>query len=55
MGLIKEPLEVDFFVEPRSLSIEEKKQITNYIKEYKAKISSKKSIVVRRMRKIKAS
>ena len=36
MGLIKEPLDVDFEVDPRPLTEEEKKQISNYIKAYKA-------------------
>ncbi len=45
MGLIKEPLDVDFEVDPRPLTEEEKKQISNYIKAYKAKHSSEKSDV----------
>jgi hypothetical protein len=39
MGLIKEPSGVDFFVEPRLLSEEEKTKISSYIAAYK---SSKK-------------
>jgi len=54
MGLIKEPLEVDFFVEPRSLTIREKEQISNYIKEYKAKQTKPKSRVKRKLEKVKA-
>ena len=37
MGLIKEPLNVDFEFDPRPLTKEEKEQISNYIKAYKAK------------------
>ena len=35
MGLIREPLNVDFFVEPNMLTNEEKKQISEYIRNYK--------------------
>jgi hypothetical protein len=31
MGIIKEPLEVDFFVDPRPLTKEELKTITDFI------------------------
>lgn len=41
MGLIREPLDVDFEVDPRPLTREEKEQISNYIKAYKAKNSRK--------------
>ena len=37
MGLIREPLDVDFTVDPRPLSKEEREQISNYIIAYKAK------------------
>ncbi|MBP8850709.1 MAG: hypothetical protein KBG80_09130 [Breznakibacter sp.] len=37
MGLIRESLEVDFFVDPRPLSENEKKMISDYIKADKAK------------------
>jgi hypothetical protein len=37
MGLIKEPLEVDFEFDPKPLTKEEKEKISNYIKAYKAK------------------
>ena len=37
MGLIREPLDVDFEFDPRPLTEEEKIQISNYIKAYKAK------------------
>jgi hypothetical protein len=36
MGLIREPFDVDFEVDPRPLTKEEKEQISNYIKTYKA-------------------
>ena len=42
MGLIREPLDVDFEVDPRPLTKEEKEQISNYIKAYKAQYSQKK-------------
>ncbi len=32
MGLIKEPLDVDFFVEPKLLSDKERKMISEFIK-----------------------
>ena len=41
MGLIKEPLNVDFEFDPRPLTKEEKEQISNYIKAYKAKHAQK--------------
>jgi hypothetical protein len=37
MGLIKEPLGVDFVVDPKSLTREEKDAISQYIRKYKAK------------------
>jgi hypothetical protein len=37
MGLIKEPLDVDFEFNPRPLSSEERQRISDYIKTYKAK------------------
>lgn len=43
MGLIKEPLDVDFYVDPRPLTEEEKLAISKYIQEYKAKHSKKHS------------
>jgi hypothetical protein len=32
MGLIREPLDVDFYVDPRPLTKEEQKMISDYIK-----------------------
>lgn len=44
MGLIKEPLDVDFVVESRPLTKEEEKAISEFIKADKEKRSSKKRI-----------
>lgn len=40
MGLLKEPLDVDFFVDPKTLSQMEERLITEYIKSDKEKNSS---------------
>jgi hypothetical protein len=37
MGLIKEPLDIDFFVDPTPLTDAERALISQYIKKYKAK------------------
>ena len=37
MGLIKEPLDVDFYIDPRPLTKEEQKMISDYIKADKTK------------------
>jgi hypothetical protein len=37
MGLIREPLDVDFYVDPRPLTKEERKMISDYIKADKQK------------------
>ncbi len=37
MGLIKEPLNIDFTIDPRPLTEEEQKAISNYIQAEKAK------------------
>lgn len=37
MGLIREPLDVDFTVDPRPLTEEEQKAISSYIQAQKAK------------------
>ena len=42
MGLIREPLDVDFFVDPRPLTETEKKMISDYIRVDKEKRKSKK-------------
>ncbi|HEX5152900.1 MAG TPA: hypothetical protein VFW07_15725 [Parafilimonas sp.] len=43
MGLIKEPLDVDFYVDPRPLTKEEREKISQHIREYKAKMAKRKS------------
>jgi hypothetical protein len=43
MGLIREPLDVDFYVDPTPLTKKEKEAISKYIREYKAKHAVKKS------------
>ncbi|MEI7421908.1 MAG: hypothetical protein WCK18_07430 [Prolixibacteraceae bacterium] len=43
MGLIKEPLEVDFFVDPKPLTKQDQKMISDFIKADKAKGNPKKS------------
>lgn len=42
MGLIKEPLDVDFFVDPKPLTEKEKKIISDFIRADKEKRKSKK-------------
>jgi hypothetical protein len=37
MGLVREPLDVDFVVDPKSLTQQEKEAVSQYIREYKAK------------------
>jgi hypothetical protein len=46
MGFIREPLEVDFFVEPRMLTAGEKAQISEHIRKYKSKQKGLKSKTV---------
>jgi len=41
MGHIKEPLDVDFTVDPRPLTEEEQKAISNYIQAEKSKNKAK--------------
>ena len=43
MGLIREPLDVDFYVDPRPLTKEEREKISQHIREYKAKMAKQKS------------
>ena len=43
MALIKEPLDIDFFVEPVPLSDAERMTISDFIKNYKKKNSAKKN------------
>jgi hypothetical protein len=39
MGLIREPLDVDFYVDPRPLTKKEQEMISRHIREYKAKMT----------------
>ena len=43
MGLIREPLDVDFVVDPCPLTEKEKQQISEYIRTYKARHAKKHS------------
>lgn len=43
MGLIREPLDVDFYVDPKPLTKEEREKISLHIREYKAKLARLKS------------
>ena len=43
MGLIKEPLDVDFYVDPRPLTKKEREAISKHIREYKEKMAKRKS------------
>jgi hypothetical protein len=42
MGLIKEPKDVDFFVVNKKLTKKERKEMVDFIEEYKRKQKSKK-------------
>jgi hypothetical protein len=42
MGLIREPLDVDFYVDPRPLTKVEREKISRHIREYKAKMAKQK-------------
>ena len=41
MGLIKEPLEVDFYVDPRPITKEDQKAVSDFIKADKLKNARK--------------
>ncbi|MES1219814.1 MAG: hypothetical protein ABUT20_30215 [Bacteroidota bacterium] len=43
MGLIKEPLGVDFYVDPRPLTKKEREAISKHIREYKEKMAKLKN------------
>jgi hypothetical protein len=45
MGLVREPMNVDFFVDPRPLTIEEQKMISDYIIADKQKRKQLKNLV----------
>lgn len=44
MGLIREPLDVDFFVDPKALTMKDKKIISDFIKADKEKRKNKKTL-----------
>lgn len=44
MGLIKEPKEIDFYVDPRPLTVKEQKRISDFIKADRAKGKRRKKI-----------
>ena len=54
MGLIKEPLDVDFVVEPGMLTEKEKEKISKYINDRKSKAAIKKAAGKRIKRTIKS-
>ena len=41
MGLVREPLDVDFVVDPKPLTQKEREAVSQYIREYKAKQAKK--------------
>ena len=43
MGLIREPLDVDFYVQSKPLTKKEMEAISQHIQEYKAKIAKQKT------------
>ena len=45
MGLIREPLDVDFVVDSQPLTEAEKEAISNYIRSYQAKLVHRKRIL----------
>ena len=53
MGLIREPLDVDFYFDPAPLTIEEKEAISKYISEYKLKEKHKNNHKKKSIRLIK--
>jgi hypothetical protein len=55
MGLIREPLDVDFVVDSRPLTKKEKEKISAYIREYKIKHPHKKSGIKKRKPKRKTT
>ena len=44
MGLIKEPLGIDFYVDPRPLTLQDQKMISDFIKADKAKRKPEKNL-----------
>jgi len=54
MGLIKEPLDVDFYVDPRPLTKNEEIAISKFIKAHKSKMKTLKGIKTKKAKKVKA-
>jgi hypothetical protein len=52
MGLVKEPLDVDFYVDPKPLTDKERLLISQHIREYKAKMAKQKSRKTQATRKL---
>jgi hypothetical protein len=54
MGIVREPLEVDFVVDPRPLTLQERKMISDFIKldKMKRKGSREKPIKKARQKKL---
>jgi hypothetical protein len=46
MGLIKEPWDIDFYVDPRPLTLEEQKRISDFIKADKKKRKRRKAVKI---------
>jgi hypothetical protein len=42
MGLIKEPLDVDFYVDPKPLTKKEREAISQHIRDYREKMAKRK-------------
>ncbi|MFV0554139.1 MAG: hypothetical protein ACK5LR_05480 [Mangrovibacterium sp.] len=55
MGLIKEPLDVNFTVDPRPLTENEKKTISDYIKADKEKRRKKKHLTTAKSRTLSST
>ena len=50
MGIIREPSDVDFVFDPRPLTEKEKRKISAYIRQYKARHANKTAAEKRRLR-----
>lgn len=57
MGLIKEPLGVDFYVDPKPLTKKEREAISKHIREYKEKMAKHKArnVYLKKMRRSSVS
>ena len=51
MGLVREPLDIDFVVEPKPLTQKEKEAVSEYIREYKSKQTKKRTRKLSSVRK----